>query len=432
MAQAAAAREFFLLGYLPAIVRGHLAGLDLAVLAKEPSLAPALEPHLVRLRERGTEIVSAVWEIENILARAFAMKPPPPPVPDNQTVWSQAVMVAAVEHAKADPALASYRDLGVWAGTIEVAVLFHARNQTLPVKELAERSALAVKAVSDIPVPKSTCPTARAEAEAIGRALEDATKDPTPALARIRRSARALESAALGTPRDSIRAWKEKRIDGTALVRRLAEHQSWLVQSRPDRDQPMIFSFDKRVMLGWSDPELVAARPDYLKEPTRFLSMPGSMFFAMVPNDAIDLVVLEGTTDASLVINYPREKHAVLKAAAEDAAFACELTNWSALDVGTLRKHRFWMLVHGGDMRNLVATDACGRRFAAIFSNEAALDAHLATTPAAAAADCTKVTLPGETFFKNLLSFDVAGIAIDPSGPSRSRLFNKAMLQRLA
>src|SRR5262249_18738417 len=110
--------------------------------------------------------------------------------------------------------------------------------------------------------------------------------------------------------------------------------------------------------------------------------------------------------------------------------------DWSHLELEALRRHRFWILVGPGDMlKNLLDPDAKGRPRAGIFTTEAALDAHLATaTPEqlAAFAACQKMTLPGSALFPSLASLGLAGVIMNPSGPGRTRAFNKKTLELLS
>jgi hypothetical protein len=451
----------FQLGYLAQFPRHHIQLVEPLALASRGAageLAARLEQALTALRERGPEIVSCVWQVEEVFVRCFGERLPQPPTSIEQCeTWRSAVRVRC-ERLEGD-AKASYA-AGVFVGAAEQLVGFAARlwrpsavapsHPALAPAVSAAREEL--RALALVAAPSSACPTTQREIGAIvsevataAAAAERAPDDASAAALgeihrRLSESARALEAAAWGTPRASVRAWLDEKLSGRELAMRFATHHRWSVpiETIPEGVRPRVLAFDKRVLLGFSDDETLEARPPFLREPgDRFGELRGTRLFALVPNDGIDLVVLDPGSDPSsrLTVNYPREMHAMLKATARDAAIQCAVTDWSRLDRAALRAHMYWVLAGGGAVTNLLDVDGQGRPRVAVFTSEAALDAHLARQNAetqAHAATRRRLLMPGDALFPPLLGLGVAGMVVDPSGPGRTRAFNKPAIALLA
>lgn len=460
--------DAFLLGYLPHHVRAHFAALDLLDEVRPGSggeLAGRVETQLRALPLHGPEVVSAVWQVEDIFAkRVGAELPAPPSTGPDCAIWSQAIAAGADARwpdATAKDGLRASYDVGARVGAAEVAVDGAARLWSLYATSplhvlLGERAVRARELLEQMaarPPARADTPTAAAEDASIAREVvaavarlsqppsDDAGGELEQIRDRLRVSARVLESVALGAPRASVRAWRDQAMNGGELMRRLAEHQRWIVPCRVEngRPAPRIFAFDKKVLFAFSDSEAMAARPTFLRDADQlFLTLPGTALFSWVPDDDIDVVVFDASDDpeAPLTINYPREMHARLHEVAGDVAVELAAGDWSQLELEPLRRHRFWILVGPGDMlKNLIDPDAHGRPRVGIFTTEAALDAHLGrATPEqlAAFAECQKLTLPGSALFPSLASLGLVGIVMNPSGPGRTRAFNKKTLEMLS
>jgi hypothetical protein len=235
-------------------------------------------------------------------------------------------------------------------------------------------------------------------------------------------------------------------MSGSELLRRLAEHHRWNLPVRmvDGKPQPRVFSFEQikeRVLLAFSDTRALALRPAFTRsdkpEDQMVLTVPGALVFQLVPDENVDLLVLDPVDDlnAPTTINYRREQHPMLKRVGHEVSLELAATDWSHLNPGTLREGQFWILVSGGQVHNLLAPDGYRRPRLALFTSEAALDAHLQyATPEqqSAFAQAQRLLAPGHTLFPQMAKLDVAGIVINPSGPGRSRAFNKRTLEVLA
>jgi hypothetical protein len=253
-----------------------------------------------------------------------------------------------------------------------------------------------------------------------------------------------MESATLGTPRAAVRAWRDKQLSGIELIRRLAEHYRWSVPCRMGQDgkpEFRIMTFDKCVLMVFSDPRALAGRPTFLRtggaEDQLYLTFTGATLFRQLADANVDVLVLDPTDDpqAPHTINYPREMHGRLREVADEVALELAACDWSRLDLAPLRAHRFWILASGGNVHNLMAPDGYGRPRIAMFSTEAALEAHLAKATPEQARDFARwqrVLISGEALFPSMAGLDVAGIILNPSGLGRTRAFNSWTVKKLA
>src|SRR5207253_1605190 len=129
-------------------------------------------------------------------------------------------------------------------------------------------------------------------------------------------------------------------------------------------------------------------------------------------------------------INYPREMRGLLRQVAGEVSLELAATDWSEVDPRALRQHHYWIVASGSTVHQLLAPDARGRPLSAIFSSEAALEAHLQRgTPEQKS--WQRLLLPGDALFPSLAKLQV-GIILNPSGPGRSRAFNLRFVERLS
>jgi hypothetical protein len=202
---------------------------------------------------------------------------------------------------------------------------------------------------------------------------------------------------------------------------------------------PRIDTFDKRVLTIYSDPKAMAERPAFMKkdkpEEDLCLTLPGTVMFHWLPDANSDVLVLDPTNDPNTTIHYPREMHPHLRQVAEEISLEDIACDWSYLDPVPLRAYSFWILVDGSRVKSPLAQDWRGLPFVGLFSSESALEAHLKlATPEEARdyAGCLRYLMPGHQLFPSLAQLDVAGITLNPSGPGRTRTFNKRTLEKLA
>jgi hypothetical protein len=461
--------DAFLLGYLPYRVGAHFQALETLLHARSAAageLASRVETRLRTLPERGPEVVSCVWQIESILGeRLRAQLPESPRSIEELADFSRAVgdafegacgadaggcrtayalgdRVGAAEHTAATAAL----HWTLWA-TARGEALMEGRGGVIR-EELARlASTTGVTCV---------CPTMRSEdadiTRELGAAVEAAARPPDDAsaeelakiAARLGECARALESAVRGTPRASVRAWRDKKMSGGELMRRLCEHYRWSAPcliGEGGQPRPRFFVFDKRVFPVFGDSRARGEQPSFVHtgktEDQLYLTFTGVSLFRWLPDADVDLIVIDPTDDpdAPQTINYPREMHTLLREAADEVALDLAACDWSRLDLDALRAYSFWVLVSEGKIHNLLERDCRGRPFVGLFSSEEALDAHLArATPEQARehVQWRKMLLTGAAMFPSLAQLDVAGVMLNPSGPGRTRAFNKGTLEMLA
>lgn len=460
--------DAFLLAYLPNLVKAHFQALEILLQSREGAgeeLASRVEAMLRLLQERGPEIVSCVWQLESILGDRLRVQPSAPPQSEADVdALSHAIDVAfkGVPESKVEDYRTAYA-FGMRCGTaetlLEVVALHWALWAAAPdhagLKERGQAFREALSRLASSPGVRSDSPTMQNEDEAISHALSAAAiiaaRAPVdaPAVellkirAQIRDCARSLESATLGTPRAAVRAWRDKQLSGIELMRRLAEHYRWSVPCRIEQDgkpEFRIMTFDKRVLMAFSDARALAARPTFLcaggAEDQLYLTFTGATLFSRLADANVDVLVLDPTDDpqAPHTINYPRAMHGSLREVADEIALELAAGDWSRLDLAPLRAHHFWILAGGGSVHNLMAPDGYGRPRIAMFSTEAALDAHLAHTTPEQARDLARwqrLLAPGEVLFPSVANLDMA-IILNPSGPGRTRAFNSGTVKKLA
>jgi hypothetical protein len=455
------AGDAFLLGYLPHLLRGHFEALELI----EAALAGAAGELLARasaqraaLPRRGAELVSAVWTLEGVVGSGLGVEPPKPPYELGDVApWSAALARAFVESNPEDE-LRTAHLLGELVGASEALVGLAVRAAQLGAADpthaavAARAAALRQALAAPLEAPASSDPTVAGELTALARERATAAADAGPPTAahaaalagtrgRIGYIARALESACRGTPRAAVAAWNQRHINGTELRRRLLEHRRWSVPCRMEEDgqpAPRVFAFDQRVLLAFSDTRALDQRPPFLvsdaPEDQLVVTVPGTALFSWVPDDHVDLLVLDATADpaAKSTINYPRDTHTGLRQAAADLALELALTDWSHLDLDVLRQAMHPILVDGNTVKNLLAPDGYGRPRVALFTSLDALELHVDRLENAALAGLQRLLVPGHTLFPELAKLDVAGVVYNPSGPFRSRSLNKRTIELLA
>lgn len=460
--------DAFLLAYLPYLVKAHFQALEVLLQSRDGAgeeLASRVEAMLRMLQERGPEIVSCVWQLESILGDRLRVQPPAPPQSEADVdALSHAIEVAFKGAPESN--IEDYRTayaFGMRCGTAETLLAVVALHWALwavapdnaGLKERGQAFREALSRLASSSGVRSDSPTMQNEDEAISHALSAAATIAAGAhgdesavellniRAQIRDCARALESATLGTPRAAVRAWRDKQLSGIELMRRLAEHYRWSVPCRIGQDgkpEFRIMTFDKRVLMAFSDARALAARPTFLRaggaEDQLYLTFTGATLFSRLADANVDVLVLDPTDDpqAPHTINYPREMHGSLREVADEIALELAACDWSRLDLAPLRAHHFWILAGGGSVHNLMVPDGYGRPRIAMFSTEAALDAHLAHATPEQARDLARwqrLLAPGEVLFPSVANLDMA-IILNPSGPGRTRAFNSGTVKKLA
>ena len=467
--------DAFLLGYLPQLVGAHLAWLGVLETVRPGAtgpLAALVAEELDILPRRGAEIVSCIWHIESILGDRLRVEPPSPPrTRDEQAAWTEAATLPLVSRwpDRADPVRAAF-DLGGRVGAVEsdldVARKIARLLEVEPAHpylgarsgELARALVAMAADIEDDDSGAVESATVRAEIAVLARGLRgaadvaarmpDGDREVAVALSDFHRevagAARGLEAATWGTPRDAVRDWRAKNISGLELGYRIAEHRRWSVPVRrldDGQSEPRVFVFDRRVLLAFSDADTVRARPRFLHgdepEDNLLLTVPGWTMFSWLPDPAVDLIVLDASDDPEdgATINFPGAMHPGLKQAGTEVKADLAATDWSHVDVETLRAHRYWILLDGDTVKNLVAKDGYGRARVGVYTAEACLDAHLeraSPEQRSEYAAIQRVVLPGEALFRSLLQLDIEGLVVNPYGPGKTRAFDRKMLEFLA
>ena len=457
------AGDAFQLGYLPHQFKAHFAAAELleSLHGADGPLGERVGLMLASLPERGPEIMSCLFQLENIVGSRLEVQPPQPPQSVADCARFGAAIAAAFDGKKPTEEQRVAYQLGERVGIAEawLAIAVRAVSLSVPARDdarIAEplRTARqALQAAASAPAIETSCPTQRGEQVALARwlgaAVEVAARPPEDALIlelskiafQVCGCARSLESAAWGTPRTSVRAWHEKQMDGRALMQRLCEHHRFWTpcttdaQGRPD---PKIFQFDKRVLVLFSDPTVIEQRPDFLKAETQYLTVPGALLLGAL-DDKIDLVVIDpmgNDPKNPQTINYLRELHALLKQIAHETAFELLACDWSRLQLAPFRDYKFWLQNGPGGPQMFSVRDGYGRQRAAVFSSEAALDAYITAhaTPEQAKtwAPDLRFLIPGDALFAGLAKTPAEGFILNPAGPGRTRAFNRKTLERLA
>ena len=456
------AGDAFQLGYLPHQFKAHFAAAELlqALQGADGELAKRVGLMLSALPERGPEIMSCLFQLENIVGSRLEVQPPQPPQSEADCARFAEAVGAAFEAAKPTDEQRIAFELGERVGHAEawLAIAVKAISLSVPAPDhpaIAPRLTRAREALAAIgAAPVATVdPTQKAEDAAItrwvGAAGEVAARKPEDALIlelakiayQICACARSLEAAAWGTPRASVRAWHEKKMNGRELMQRLCEHHRFSTPATADaqgRPDPKIFQFDKRVLVLFSDGETIEQRPDHFRAETQYLTVPGAFLLGAL-NDDIDLVVIDpmGNDPSNpMTINYPRELHPVLKQVAHEVAFELLACDWSRLQLEPFLEYRFWLQNGPGGPQMFTVRDGYGRQRVAVFSSEAALDAHIAAhaTPEQAKTYTgdLRFVIPGAALFAGLARAPIEGFVLNPSGPGRTRAFNRKTLERLA
>ncbi len=459
--------DAFVLGYGPPQLAAHFGALELLETTREGAtgeLATRVAGQLQHLPARGAELVSLVWEIENIFGRRHR----PPPTPPRSGGEVAAYLAAVAAAAPDDKTRMSY-EFGARCGAAEAivggAIRVWSLWQVAPEdpRLLARVAALraVLHAAAGLRSVATESPTMRDDDAEIAQALAAAevlvgkpaeaaaTAKLVELLGTICSAARSLEAAALGTPRVAVRAWADKQLAGNALMQRLVEHRRWTVPVRLDaklQPSPRVFAFaspgsadDKRVLMAFSDAQALVDRPAFLRTPEEqhYVTIPGTTLFGWLPDEHIDVVVLDPTDDtvSPLTINYPSVMHRTLQARAAETAVDLAAADWSHVDLAAVRDAKYWILVNGSNVQYFLAYDSQKRPFVSLFTSEAALHAHLATATPEERAQNEQMqvnVVSGSALFPTILQLDVAGLMTNPNGPGRSRAFNRAMVERLA
>lgn len=425
-------RDAFQLGYLPHLIGAHFEALSIYLEAREGAegeLAKRVEAMPAALQARGPEIVSCVWQVARVCA-ANGMTV----VPEPRTGEDAAALFRATVPASPAPAFVHARRCGLAERAIDLAWRACQLAEVAPVhaqiaaRLTASRTALVQLAAEE---PATACPTTKSLASAITAIANEvvAGSFDRAALAaakqRIGELARALETAAWGTPRDAIRGWFAKTVTGNELMRRVAEHPSWSLAGT-------VTQGDTSVLFAFSDLPARDEKPAFLGDPP-YRPVPGPNLLHSLP-DGLSGLVLDATADEAATINYQRAQFPKLKEVAREAAFELAACDWSRLDLDALRTQQFWVLVGGGSLRTFGADDGYGRTLPAVYSTPDALDAHLASATQEQRDKLAfeqRYLLPGHALFSTLAQ-GAAGFVLNPKGPGRSRAFNRRTLEALA
>jgi len=447
--------DAFQLGYLPHLIAAQFDALTLVTGAREGAsddLLKRVDAMTAALPMRGPEVVSCMWQVTRVLAENGATAPTEP----TSLAEVKAIMNAA---RAAVPMPSSTYEHAMRCGAAERAIDNAVRLAVLlpvaptnPTLQAALVDVLREVARLLTEDPATDCPTTKLEAAMLTVALERAKRtleapvrpemfiELATSKAHIATCARSLESVAWGTPREAIRAWFEKWMTGNELVRRVAEHYRWnlLVRTLPGGDAAprTISNGDSTAMFAFSDRVALDGKPAYLasdrEDEKQVLTVAGALMLRSIPDD-VDVLVLDAGDDPAKTINY-RRAQTIIGQVASDVAFELAACNWSQLDLAVLRAHSYWVLVANSSLQVPLASDGHGRQLPAVYSTADALDAYLASlTPEQREqyAGSQRLVLAGHALFPTLAQ-GANGFILNPTGPARSRLFNRTTLEQLA
>ena len=248
------------------------------------------------------------------------------------------------------------------------------------------------------------------------------------------------------TIQESIAAWRDKKISGTALMRILVSHPAWMLPMSESAVAETLqtgaasrFQYNRddlglNRLLIFSDPDTFAA---YCKRggqdiEQHFLTTNGSWLFSL-PLEGIDRIWIDPLNEGDIF--YTKEQFEQLRGMAAsldvEAALA-GLRHGTAPDdaLGKVKNFpSYWVPVGIRDdtMRLMLAPDGEGRKLAAVFTSEDTLAALLPELRQAAAPEQVVARIfAGAALFQILQSMPIAGIVFNCKGPVEPIAFAKA------
>ncbi len=235
--------------------------------------------------------------------------------------------------------------------------------------------------------------------------------------------------------REALQQTVDRKLDGPGLMRALLKHDEWImpIHMQPGGEwHPTVIRDveDQRLQLIFTDEQGYRDGVEAIGQPMmgeRTLTMSGPALFGKLSDDA-DILSINWNSPPQLF--FKKEQFPALKRWAN--AVSVERTLATPKPDLSLLKHfdnYFIVLqkVEGGYALTL-APDAHGRKLAAVFTAEDALDAFL-KNPGTDQLGFEPITrsIAGELLFDDLKDIPIEGICFNPAGPVPKRMFTQAL-----
>jgi hypothetical protein len=236
---------------------------------------------------------------------------------------------------------------------------------------------------------------------------------------------------------ETIQAWREKKINGTQLMRSLVSHPHWTIplsekaametlagNAVPGIQYNRDHTGKNRLMI-WSSNETLSnwAQRGKIEKEQHTLSTTGSWVFSL-PLEGIDEIWIDPLNENDIL--YSESQFGTLRDLAAAVAIEkdiAELRGGTAADGACIRVREYQKFLvavaqKGESKRMLLAPDKQGRALAAIFTTD---DTFAAFTPEARASapgeDVVCVQTNGKGLFAALAGMDLTGMVFNCAGP---------------
>ena len=247
----------------------------------------------------------------------------------------------------------------------------------------------------------------------------------------------------MSTIAENILAWKEKKLNGTELMRTLVSYPHWSIPiSESAAIETLATNHASRLqynrdpkgvnrLMAWSSNETYAtyAKGAHVETQQHIIDCAGSWLFSL-PLEGIDEIWIDPLNAHDIL--YTKEQFPRLKEFAGAVAIEkdiVELRAGNATDGACIRVREyqkfFFPLAQGaGGRRLLLAPDDQGRVLAAIFTSSDTFDAFMPDAEKQAAGDqVVSITTNGHDLFTMLSKMDLTGMVFNCAGPIKPVAF---------
>ena len=252
------------------------------------------------------------------------------------------------------------------------------------------------------------------------------------------------------TPRTAVERWKNKEINGTALMRLLVSYQDWMVPVSEAAAGEMLQQGSVSRIMFSKDPQGVTrlfiftdgeAYDRFNKAGAEagaqlFLTTRGTWVFRM-PLEDIDFIAIDAGSPHEIAYGkdlFPRLKQMADAIEIEEALLELRTSaNPREGLLATVRDYKNYGISiqkNGEDIRLGIAPDAKGRTLAAVFTSEEAFDAYYEEGKRLQPeGELVRLNLPGGALFEQLLKTQLVGIVFNCSGPPKPVAFARQFAQ---
>ncbi len=450
--------DVFVAVYLPYVVETHFLAVALLLEAERHATGPAadvVKAEIAPMPLRGAEIVSAVFELEEILRAARKEPPPPPRLLPELAPWREALYDAIKPYCAPREATPAAIHVGLRAnGALYAARALGDAEQTLRLQVLVDKVRALVPDEPWIEAQHTNLEKARVGVlthfrDLVGEGVKLALPLGPIAVDAITEAMKAVEAASDPRSRSNAReavGRHARTVEACMLLPRarelLASRKDWRAALRPMLQMP-----------GWSLPcELTGDPP--APAPLAFSDGDEKVMRVFTDDDALKASGFAGTclrtrawaalgqVDArfdEVVIDAgaPHETR-IAKAELGPLQHLCfsgrvesVVRDFGGMDLAALRAFEEYRVLFGErGVEHVPAADRAGRQHAAVFTSDDAIAAHLARAPADPG---VKIGwLSGAKLFPLLAAANAPGVVFNPAGPTRPRWFTRPFLERLA